>query len=71
MRLIAMLISLLIVGLLVKHQLSSAPPSGTTTVEGVAAPLPNVPQRPEDVKKFDNQINAFVIDADAARKKKN
>lgn len=71
MKLILFLIALLIVGLLVNKQLSSSVPStrydGVVGSEDVSAP--KIPTVPEDVHKFEKEMNDFIMDAADQRAK--
>ena len=66
MRMISMLLALLIIGLLVYKQLggdAGKQAGATAQPAGVEAPaVPQVPTKPEDVKKFATQMNQFVED---------
>jgi len=68
MRLILVLIALLVVGLLVKHQLTDQP-APVTEIPAIDAPQPPaVPTRPQDVPGFDKDMNQFMDDAEARQK---
>ena len=71
MRIILLLLTLLIVGFLVKTQLdSSSLPigyEGVTGSEGKAHP--NIPSSPKDIKKFEQDINDFILDSADKRSK--
>lgn len=64
MRLIMMLLALAVMGLLVARQLKS--PSAEVSpavVEGASPGVPSVPQRPQDLPRFEQDIQRFVDDA--------
>ena len=65
MRLILLLIALTIVGLLVKQQLTSS--SSNDKYENVISDenlsTPKVPSSPQDINKFENDMNDFLQDA--------
>lgn len=70
MRLIVLLLALLIVGLLVHRQLAVAPaPSVELPGDGAAAEVPRVPQRPQDLPAFEQQLQQFMHDSAEERRR--
>lgn len=64
MRLIMLLLALAVAALLVYRQLSQPlTPQAPVVVEGV----PAVPQRPQDLPRFEQELNQFVDEAAAKR----
>ncbi|WP_260295395.1 hypothetical protein [Sedimenticola hydrogenitrophicus] len=75
MRMIILLATLLIVGLLVARQLNlgSSTTTGTgveTTEESNNSNPPRVPTRPQDVQAFGEQMNKFINDTASERKQR-
>ena len=72
MKLISLLIALLLIGLLVNKQLNSSSSQKQleelTDIEDVD--VPKVPSSPEDINKFEDEINEFVLDSADKRAKK-
>jgi len=70
MKFISLIIALLIVGFLVKKQLDSSSSSTESqdiiNNENILAP--KVPTAPKDVRKFEKDINEFMLDADKRAK---
>jgi len=70
MRLISLLIAFLIIGFLVNKQLNSSSSSteydGIINNENITTPPPT---SPKDVKKFEKEINDFMLDAADQRAK--
>lgn len=64
MKLISMLLALLIIGYLILQQIynPAATDAGEQTSYDSLEP-PKVPTRPQDVQKFDQDINQFVNDS--------
>lgn len=71
MKLILVLITLLIIGLLVKTQLNPSSPQSdlNNTIGNNEIIVPEVPTAPKDVKQFEQDMNKFVIDAAEQRAK--
>lgn len=73
MRMVALLLALLVVGLLVARQLDGGAPAQVQKPEAisdVAVPaVPVVPSRPQDVPKFEQQVEGYVNDLAAERAK--
>ena len=73
MRLVALLLALLVVGLLVARQLDGGSPAQVQKPEAisdVAVPaVPAVPTRPQDVPGFERQVEGYVNDLAAERAK--
>ena len=71
MRIISLLIALLIIGFLVKKQLDSN--SSTTEYEDIISneniTVPKVPTAPNDVQKFEKDMNEFILNAADQRAK--
>lgn len=65
MKFISLLIALLIVGFLIKKQLNPSPTNAELkdafSSENVT--IPNVPTHPNDVQKFEHDINEFMLDS--------
>ncbi|TVZ40960.1 hypothetical protein P886_0296 [Alteromonadaceae bacterium 2753L.S.0a.02] len=71
MRLIILLLAVVIIGLIVSKQLSSGKPQDSGQTDTTSSiDTPKVPSAPQDVPKFEKQINEFMIDAAAERDKK-
>lgn len=70
MKMISLLLALLIVGYLVMQQITK-PETESATVSNSPTELvpPKVPQRTQDVPKFDQDINQFMDDAKEKRDK--
>ena len=73
MRLVVLLLALLVVGLLVARQLGGGAPAQVQKQEAisdVAVPaMPTVPTRPQDVPKFEQQVEGYVNELAAERAK--
>jgi len=73
MRMVALLLALLVVGLLVARQLSGGAPAQAQKPEAmpdVAVPaMPTVPTRPQDLPGFERQVEGYVNDLAAERAK--
>lgn len=73
MRMVVLLLALLVVGLLVARQLGGGAPAQVQKQEAmsdVAVPaMPAVPTRPQDVPKFEQQVEGYVNDLAAERVK--
>jgi len=66
MRMVVMLVALLIIGLLIYKQISPhAAPHETKAIS--AANTPAVPTNPNDVKRFETQMNNYMTEQDAKR----
>jgi hypothetical protein len=72
MRLLSLLVTLLVIGLLLYKQLggqTSKPVADVPQSVSVGS-LPNVPSRPEDVAKFGQQMDAFMQNSNADMERK-
>ena len=70
MRLILLLLALLIVGWLVYQQLAGVPERAVETPAGAAGvEVPRVPQRPEDLPAFEQQMQQFMHDSTEERRR--
>lgn len=70
MKMISLLLALLIVGYLVLQQINKpATESSTAGNSPTELAPPKVPQRTQDVPKFEQDINQFMDDAKAKRDK--
>ncbi|MCB4364325.1 hypothetical protein KIH07_11310 [Hydrogenophaga taeniospiralis] len=73
MRLVAVLLALLVVGLLVARQLGGGAPAQVQKPEAisdVAVPgMPTVPTKPQDLPQFEKQVEGYVNDLAAERAK--
>ncbi|MBQ0919921.1 hypothetical protein KBW71_15900 [Hydrogenophaga aromaticivorans] len=73
MRMVALLVALLVVGLLVARQLGGGSPAQVQkpdAISDVAVPaVPAVPTRPQDVPGFERQVEGYVNDLAAERAK--
>ena len=73
MRMVALLVALLVVGLLVARQLGGGSPAQVQKPEAisdVAVPaVPAVPTRPQDVPGYERQVEGYVNDLAAERAK--
>ena len=74
MRLVAVLLALLVVGLLVARQLggggSPAQVQKPEAISDVAVPaMPTVPTKPQDLPQFEKQVEGYVNDLAAERAK--
>ncbi|PKO28894.1 MAG: hypothetical protein CVU36_16035 [Betaproteobacteria bacterium HGW-Betaproteobacteria-9] len=73
MRLVALLLAFLVVGLLIARQLGGGSPPQVQKPEAisdVAVPaMPTVPTRPQDVPGFERQVESYVNDLAAERAK--
>lgn len=68
MRLIVVLLSLLIVGLLVYRQLEGNPPrTGGKAGESERVGAPRIPTNPDQLPAFEQQVNDYVEDQAAER----
>jgi hypothetical protein len=68
MRLIIILLVLLAIGLLIRQQLDRETPAESEQVEETSgAGTPAVPQNPEDLKEFKDQLNSFIKDSKTER----
>ena len=71
MRLIILLVSLLIVGLLILRQVGTEPNSKVQEAAGtMPGGAPKVPVKPQDVERFGQDLNKFVNDATSEQAKK-
>lgn len=71
MRLIVILLALLIVGLLAYQQLGGLPDRSIEPVGGEAdAQVPRVPQRPQDLPVFEQQMQQFMQDSAEERRQR-
>lgn len=68
MRVITLLITILIIGFLVKQKLGS---DSSSTDEKVSSPnnttIPQVPTTPQDIGKFKNDLNKFIHEKNEQR----
>lgn len=69
MKLISLLIALLIIGLLIKGQLNSSSTAQQDIINDGNIAAPKIPTAPQDVKKFEQDINAFMLDTADQRAK--
>jgi hypothetical protein len=70
MRLILMLAALLIVGLLVYRQIGEIPDrSMDVPAAGSGPEVPRVPQRPQDLPVFEEQMQQFMQDTGEQRRR--
>lgn len=69
MRLIVLLLVLLIVGWLVHRQLAVAPAPPVELPGNGASEVPRVPQRPQDLPAFEQQLQQFMHDSAAERRR--
>lgn len=68
MRLVALLLALLVVGLLVARQLGGGAPAQVQKPEAMPdVAVPAVPVRPQDVPGFERQVEGYVNDLAAER----
>ncbi len=66
MKFISLIITVIVIGLIAKQQLTSnKDPKVTTSNDEVS--IPKVPTAPEDVKKFEKDMNAFMLNANKQR----
>ncbi len=63
MRLILLLVVLAIIGLTINQWLNQKPATTAIPQQAGTIPTPAVPTRPQDVKKFEQDINRFMQDA--------
>lgn len=71
MRMILILLSLLIVGLLVYQQIGGLPDRSIDLPTGEAAvEIPRVPQRPQDLPAFEQQMQQFMHDSAEERRQR-
>jgi hypothetical protein len=71
MRMILILLALLIVGLLVHQQLGGLPDRSLEPPGGdAAAEVPRVPQRPQDLPAFEQQMQQFMQDSAEERRQR-
>lgn len=67
MRLIMLLLALAVAALLIYRQLSQpVTPQAPVVVEGLPQ-TPAIPQRPQDLPRFEQELNQFVDEAAAKR----
>jgi len=70
MRMVVLLLTLLVVGLLVARQLGGGSPVQVQKPEAISdVAVPVVPTRPQDVPKFEQQVEGYVNDLAAERAK--
>lgn len=73
MRMVALLLALLVVGLLVARQMGGGAPTQVKKPEAisdVAVPaMPAVPTKPQDLPEFERQVEGYVSDLAAERAK--
>jgi len=70
MRMVALLLALLVVGLLVARQLDGGSPAQVQKPEANSdVAVPAVPVRPQDVPGFERQVEGYVDDLAAERAK--
>jgi len=70
MRMVALLLALLVVGLLVARQLDGGSPAQGQKPEAISdVAVPAVPTRPQDVLGFERQVEGYVNDLAAERAK--
>jgi len=70
MRMVALLLALLVVGLLVARQLDGGSPAQVQKPEAISdVAVPAVPVRPQDVPGFERQVEGYVNDLAAERAK--
>ncbi|NWF45591.1 hypothetical protein F3K02_10075 [Hydrogenophaga sp. D2P1] len=70
MRMVALLLALLVVGLLVARQLDGGAPAQVQKPEAISdMAVPAVPVRPQDVPGFERQVEGYVNDLAAERAK--
>ena len=70
MRMVALLLALLVVGLLVARQLNGGAPAQVQKPEAISdVAVPAVPVRPQDVPGFERQVEGYVNDLAAERAK--
>ena len=70
MRMVALLLALLVVGLLVARQLGGGAPAQVQKPEAISdVAVPAVPVRPQDVPGFERQVEGYVNDLAAERAK--
>lgn len=64
MKLISLLVALVIVGLLINNQMnqSSSRAAHELNQNDSNSTLPRVPSAPQEVKNFEKDINAFILD---------
>lgn len=64
MKLISLLVALVIVGLLINNQMnqSSSRAAHELNQKDSNSTLPGVPSAPQEVKNFEKDINAFILD---------
>lgn len=71
MRMIVILLALLVVGLLVYQQLGGLPDRSIDPVGGETGPeVPRVPQRPQDLPAFEQQMQQFMQDSAEERRQR-
>lgn len=71
MRSIVVLLALLIVGLLVYQQLGGLPGRSVEPVDSETGPeIPRVPQRPQDLPAFEQQMQQFMQDSAEERRQR-
>ena len=71
MRMILLLLALLIVGLLVYQQLGGPPDRSIEVPDGGAASqAPRVPQRPQDLPAFEQDMQQFMQDSAEERRQR-
>jgi len=68
MRLVALLIAVLVVGMLVYKQLGQSPTSSSVpSATGESSEVPRVPTTVQEIKPFETEINDFMQDEAARR----
>jgi hypothetical protein len=63
MRLVLLLVVVAIIGITLSHWLKQQPATAVISPQAGTLPTPAVPTRPQDVKKFEQDINRFMQDA--------
>lgn len=62
MRFLSLIITLLIIGVLIYKQLGTESPEPGQAVNSSNSDVPKVPTNPGEVREFEKDINAFVLE---------
>lgn len=69
MKLISLLVAVVIVGLLLKNQITSSSSDPERANDAEKITVPDVPRAPEEVQNFEKDINTFILDNPGQRMK--
>lgn len=68
MKLTVLLIALLLVGLLIYKQMGSGSSHQAAEIQAISSgQAPEIPTKPQDVKKFGAQMDAYMVDENQKR----